>query len=111
MFQILARRGCFVVPIFYALLPNKHRETYDRLFHLTKELRPQMNPISVATDFELAEFGAIRDAWPTSQIHACFFHLNQSMHRQVEQLGTFPLIFHLTFIFRSQSTLRQQFYL
>lgn len=46
-----------------------------------------MNPISVATDFEQAEFNAVSEVWPQCQIHACFFHLNQSMWRQVASAG------------------------
>lgn len=84
---MLAKRGSFVTPLFYALLSNKSRETYERLFNLIKELRPEMNPTSVATDFEQAEFNAIQAAWPTSQIHGCFFHLNQSMWRQIGRAG------------------------
>lgn len=83
----MAARGDFIIPLFYALLPNKSRQTYTRLFRLIKELRPQMNPTSVATDFEQAEFNAVSEVWPQCQIHACFFHLNQSMWRQVASAG------------------------
>jgi len=85
----LASRSSFIVPLFYVLLPNKRQETYVRLFRLIKELRPEMNPNSIATDFEQAELNAIRQQWPKSEIHGCFFHLNQSMWRQVANFGMF----------------------
>lgn len=88
----MASRGSFIVPLFYALLPNKRQETYVRLFQLIKELRPGMDPKSIATDFEQAELNAIRQEWPNSEIHGCFFHLNQSMWRHVARLGNFLIL-------------------
>jgi hypothetical protein len=87
VFEILARRGSFVFPIFYALLPDKSGATYERLFELIKRERPEMIPESVAVDFEIGEFAAVSKAWPDCRIHGCFFHLNQSMWRQVGKLG------------------------
>lgn len=87
MFEILATRGSIVIPLFYALLPNKRQATYVRLFELIRALRPEMQPTSIATDFEQGELNAIRQIWPRCQIHACFFHLNQSMWRAVSSAG------------------------
>jgi hypothetical protein len=94
------------MPLFYVLMKRKDRSSYNRLFALIKELRPQMDPVSVATDFEMAEFGAIAEAWPNAHIHGCWFHLNQSMHRKVSSLGNFSLLNIFTSIFRSQDAVR-----
>jgi len=38
-------------------------------------------------DFEIAAITAFTEAFPTSQIRGCWFHLSQSIYRQVQQLG------------------------
>lgn len=39
VFTILGRKGTLVVPLFYALLPNKTQITYTRAFNLIKQVR------------------------------------------------------------------------
>ncbi|CAF5135700.1 unnamed protein product, partial [Rotaria sp. Silwood1] len=49
-----------VIPIVFALLPNKNQSTYHRLLDKLKELCPLWHPKSIMMDFEKAamnEFG------------------------------------------------------
>lgn len=71
----------------YCLLPNKTRETYDRLLSEIKRLIPSANPIKVLVDFEAATLGAFREAFPNAVVSGCFFHLSQSIMRKVNELG------------------------
>ena len=42
-----------VNPIVFALLPNKKKETYIRLFQLIRKTVPEWNPETVNVDFEM----------------------------------------------------------
>jgi hypothetical protein len=57
IYVILAKKFRGVHPIFYALLPNKCRETYDKLFGMIKVLlSPNFDPKSITCDYEMAAF-------------------------------------------------------
>ena len=59
IYVIMAERGGFVLPVLYALLPNKGGDTYKGLFAAVKEMWPDLNPSSVSMDYELAAIGAV----------------------------------------------------
>ena len=67
------------IPVLYALLPNKQKVTYSRLFTLIKECEPTVNPKSIVWDFEIAAFTAIKKIFPNIELKGCFFHLSQNM--------------------------------
>jgi hypothetical protein len=71
----------------YCLLPNKTRETYDRMLTEIKGLVPAANPANVLVDFESATIGAFRDAFPSARVSGCYFHLSQSVLRKVNEIG------------------------
>lgn len=89
LFQVLAERGTYVFPIFYALLPNKSQQTYTRLFQLIFDLRPDMLPDAISVDFELAIWNAARTVWPGISISGCLFHLHQAFVRKISAEGLF----------------------
>ena len=73
VYVILAEKHVAVHPIFYALLPNKSRTTYVRLFSLIKKLQPELQLRSVACDFEIAAILGIKTIFPDVAVHGCFF--------------------------------------
>ncbi len=74
-------------PLVFALLPRKDANTYHRfLAELTSKLN--INPRNFLMDFELGLSNTIREFWPESDISYCFFHLEQSLWRKVQKLGT-----------------------
>src|SRR6218665_1018683 len=79
VFVVMANRGGFVLPVLYALLPNKEGETYHQIFHAISELWPNLNPTSVSIDFEQAVIRAVRATFPNSSIHGCLFHLTKNI--------------------------------
>lgn len=87
IYVILAKKFGGVHPIFYALLPNKSRETYDRLFRMVKELVPNFDPKSITCDFEIAAFKSVAEIFPTTEIRGCFFHLAKNMKKHLCELG------------------------
>ena len=79
--------GGFFVPCLYALLPNKSREMYNRLFNQMKTLRPNMMPRTIMIDFERATLQAVTDAFPTATVNGCFYHLQQNIIQKIQSEG------------------------
>jgi len=73
------------LPLCFALLPRKSGECYSRLLQLLKE-RIAMDPKTFLMDFEQGLASAIREAFPGTEIHFCFFHFGQSLWRHVGQI-------------------------
>ena len=55
-----------VIPVLYALFPNKQKVTYSRLFTMIKECEPTVNPKSIVCDFELQHLQQSRKFLQTS---------------------------------------------
>ena len=71
-----------VVPLVYALLPNKTQNTYEKLFGCLEQFGKK-----VIIDFEAAVRKAITEMQPDTEIQFCFFHLGQAVWRNVQKLG------------------------
>lgn len=71
----------------YCLLPNKTRQTYDRLISAMKDLMPNAKPETVLVDFEMAAMQAFVAGYPSTQVRGCFFHLSQCVIRRVQMEG------------------------
>ncbi|KFD65998.1 hypothetical protein M514_03176 [Trichuris suis] len=86
-YVIMAERGGFVLPVLYALLPNKQELTYRRMFEGIKATWPQFDPETITLDFEEAAMNAVRATFPAVQVYGCFFHFVRSVKRQIAQQG------------------------
>ncbi|CAF4553019.1 unnamed protein product, partial [Didymodactylos carnosus] len=79
-----------VIPVVFALLPNKNQQTYQRLINKLAELCPLSNPKSIMMDFERAAINAFRGSFTTttnpSTMSSCFFHLQNNIQRKVQEL-------------------------
>lgn len=79
-----------VVPGIYCFLPNKEKETYERLFQLLKNYAINnglnLNPEFISVDFESGVKPAIESSFD-SVISGCLFHLNQCLFRHLASLG------------------------
>ncbi|CAF3241115.1 unnamed protein product [Rotaria sp. Silwood2] len=68
-----------VLPVVFALLPNKTEQTYRRLIDKLSELCPLWNPKYIMMDFEKSSINAFADKFTTttnpSVMSGCFFHL------------------------------------
>jgi len=71
----------------YCLLGNKTRATYDRMITVLKVLIPSAAPRRILIDFESAAINAFREAYSTTDITGCYFHLCQSVVRKVQEAG------------------------
>ncbi|XP_071092788.1 uncharacterized protein [Haliotis cracherodii] len=77
--------------IVFCLLPNRQRQTYERLFRLLKGAVHQstdspLQPQIIQTDFEVAAIRAIETLFPDGDVRGCFFHYSQALWRKVQRL-------------------------
>lgn len=82
LLMVLGKRNGHVLPLYYCLLPNKTRAIYDKLFAELKRVSPLLDFLSCATDFEISLFESAKAAFPNTQIHGCFYHLNNSLKKK-----------------------------
>lgn len=75
-----------VLPVLYALLPNKTKQTYQRMLMEFSKLR-QFNPETILTDFEQAMLNAFRSIFPGASQSGCFYHFSQCIYRKVQEHG------------------------
>ena len=76
-----------VIPCLYALLPNKTEATYNRFLQEISAFSPDLQPESITMDYEKGAMNAVSATFPTASIHGCFYHLAQSVNRQIQELG------------------------
>ena len=73
-----------VVPVIYALLRTKSKDTYRRLISEIFTFAPRWSPRSIMLDFEQACFGAFQSTFPNVSLSGCYVHLRQSIHRKLQ---------------------------
>lgn len=88
-----------VVPVIFALLPNKRKETYVRMFRMILEEVPNWVPDTVHIDFEASAISALREVFPSVNINGCYFHFTKCLWRQVQDIG-------LTNLYKEDSDVR-----
>ena len=69
-----------VIPVVFALLPDKKQQTYrhpiDKLF----EIFPSWNPKFIMMDFERSAINEFDGKFTTTTMSGCFFHFQNSIH-------------------------------
>ena len=78
-----------VFPCVYALLPNKTKTTYNRLFlQLFNVVNGNANnPNDILVDFENTGIKALRGQKPGIEVKGCFFHLCSNIWKHIQNLG------------------------
>ena len=81
----------FFLPLIYALLPDKTKDTYYDMFSIIKRkmanLDLQFNPTTMMSDFEIGMISTLRLHFPNTELKGCNFHFSQAIWRQTQQLG------------------------
>ena len=73
---------------FFALLQSKTQKAYEQIYNNLKTLRKNICLKTVLTDFEIANFNALKSIFGKNQIVLfCFFHLVQSLWRKANKMG------------------------
>lgn len=76
-----------MIPLLFCLLPNKKQTTYDKIWEIILTKRPNIKPQTAMMDFEMGILKSFKARFPLSHVRGCFFHLNQSVYRQVQKNG------------------------
>ena len=73
------------MPLVYVLMFDRTEESYDRVLQSIQFGDGQ--PRNITTDYEKAAQNAFGRHFPEVEMKGCFFHLCQSVHRKVQELG------------------------
>lgn len=76
-----------VIPLLFALMPNKQQKTYQTLFNLIKLTLPNWSPKTFHCDFELAAINALTEVFPDIQLRGCFYHWSRAVWKKSKALG------------------------
>ena len=91
LYTINGQKIGYTVPCVYALLPNKRKETYVRLFRQIKSWLDvagrQWLFESFLSDYEHGAFNAVLEVFPGIGEEGCFFHLCKRLDFQVKRFG------------------------
>ena len=73
-------------------MTSKTEENYKRVIRRIREITSEdtgqhLSPAHIHCDFELAEVNSLRAEFIASEIHECLFHLLDSWHRKLVELG------------------------
>lgn len=75
-----------IIPVVYAFLPDKTKDTYITLLQLIKSQIPHWNPKRFKTDYEDAMIQAIRYVFPRILPSGCYYHYCESLKRKTKSL-------------------------
>lgn len=80
------------LPFVYALMETKQEGAYRIVFQIIIQRAREINleiamPAIIMSDFELAIINAARHLIGVESVRCCFFHLGQSIYRQVQSRG------------------------
>ena len=90
LYTLHGAKNGYTVPCVYALLPDKRKETYTRLF---TQIKVWLEPFgleqfsSFLVDYEQGAFKAFLELFPDVNIEGCFFHFCKRLDFKVKQLG------------------------
>ncbi|CAF4931818.1 unnamed protein product, partial [Rotaria sp. Silwood2] len=76
-----------VIPVVFCLLRRKNTTTYQEMINKILELAPARNPETIMLDFEKAVLNVLSNSFPHVSLSGCYFHLRQSIHRQLQTQG------------------------
>lgn len=71
----------------YTLCTNKKTSTYKTILRQLKRDQPDYSPDQINIDFELAAMNAAKEVFPETKIQYCYFHLKQSVIRNLASNG------------------------
>lgn len=75
-----------IVPVVYALLPDKTKRTYIRLFEaLKRELSLDIDFFKC--DYEVGQYKAFRMVFPQAKLTGCYFHFNKNVWDKGEEMN------------------------
>ena len=87
LYIVMVKFGNSWIPVIYALLPDKCKETYFAFFYMVKkqikDMKLDFNLQSIITDFEVGAMKAAAVAWKVA-VKGCYYHFTQAGWRFVQ---------------------------
>ncbi len=74
-------------PLFFALMTQKSRALYSKIFQVLKETLPAFPPSKSMGDYEQASADALLEHFPTLETGHCQFHYSQCIWRKIQKAG------------------------
>lgn len=75
-----------IIPVLYALLPNKRETTYMALFTIIRDvLGVYIN--NFKCDYELGLMNAFRSVYPNAIVTGCFYHYKKAVWKKAKDIG------------------------
>ena len=93
LYSLHCKVGNKFPPVCYILLANKKETTYNRMCKILKDLLVDAKPKTILLDFEKAAHNAFTSVFRKVEVSGCYFHLTQSLVRNVQLKGLSEL-FH-----------------
>ena len=94
LYTLRGQKNGYTVPCVYALLPNKRKEPYIRIFRQVKSWvgvgNRQWIFETFLSDYEQGAFKAMLEVFPGIGEEGCFFDLCKRLDFQVKELGLMP---------------------
>lgn len=87
IYTIHAIKCNMVLPLVYALLPDKREETYRRMLDALLYVNSNLHPETVMLDLEKAAENAFAALFPGVTVNFCLFHLGQCLWRKIQELN------------------------
>ncbi|KAG0439789.1 hypothetical protein DMUE_2189 [Dictyocoela muelleri] len=84
IYTIMAVVNNSTFPLLYFLMRKKSVSAYEKGFNFVKN-NLKNYPKLIIIDFEMAALVSIKQIFPESRVEGCFFHLSQSIYRQVQK--------------------------
>ena len=86
--QLFVIQGQFrekILPLLHVLMPNRLQSSYERALAAICNLKPNLTPATVMSDFEQASLNAFHDNFPAARQRGCFFHFSQAVWKHIQQ--------------------------
>ncbi|XP_063393612.1 uncharacterized protein LOC134678836 [Cydia fagiglandana] len=76
-----------VVPLIYALLTDKKKDTYVKMINMIKSALPAWQVKKYHCDYEAAAINAFLEGFPNVDIKGCYMHYSKNIWKTAKQLG------------------------
>ena len=90
VYTLHGQKNGYTVPCVHALMLNKRKETFIRLFRQVKPWVGVGNRQWIFETFLSGAFKAMLEVFPDIGEEGCFFHLYKRLDFQVNELGLMP---------------------
>lgn len=74
-----------LVPVVYALLPDKSKMTYTRFFHLIRDVLG-VTIKTFKSDYEIAAMNAVKEVFPLVKVSGCYYHYQKAVWKKAKEL-------------------------